>query len=145
VLETSLAIPIVISDPEIVRGACAALLLLTACAGSPPAPPDAQDEQCEGIPPRVCGVDPYPCPCCLSCGLGDGLCFGSPAQQQFGVGECRARPAAAVADGVTLTAFGDVGARIEGSFSASVVEAATNPTTVTLANGTFSVERVAFP
>jgi hypothetical protein len=45
---------------------------------------------------------------------------------------------------VSLTRIGKLGERIEGSFSATVVSS-TSPATLTLSNGTFSVERTAFP
>ena len=81
------------------------LVAIGACGGNGlPAhgdPPDAVADKCsgpgEGIPPPHCGEGP--CSCCVSCGVGRGLCFGSAAQFTFGVGSCIAAPGAG-----TLTA-----------------------------------------
>jgi hypothetical protein len=45
----------------------------------------------------------------------------------------------------TVTMVGDVGGRIVGTFSATIVESAAMPATIQLTNGTFSVTRIAFP
>jgi len=197
------------------------LCLLAACAGSAPTTSgdDADttsEEQClGGLPAPTCGSGP--CLCCVSCGQDEGLCMGLGYHFAFGIGTCRARPAAgtlsvtagatsltatevaAIADAsfeistrtnggvlvfvgpaaisdvtcattasgftyyetggrvyrnrpgsgnactISVTAFGGVGERIEGTFSATLVDDAQPATTLELTNGTFSVERVAYP
>jgi hypothetical protein len=82
--------------------------------------------------------------------LGDGSCATSTYLGEFayyqGALELRNRPALPTRPDctVSLTKVGNVGERIEGSFSATVATSA-GPTTITLSNGTFSVERTAFP
>lgn len=199
------------------------LVAIGACGGnglpSHGDPPDAVADKCsgpgEGIPPPHCGEGP--CSCCVGCGVGQGLCFGTASQFTFGVGSCIAAPgagtltatvggAAFVADHVAavvtgsyvqvsavagnrelvamlpatigtaacaasdyagafayyqdigvefhnrptqprsactvkLTKIGNLGDRIEGSFSVTV----DGNTSLDVGNATFSVERVAFP
>jgi len=88
----------------------------------------------------------------LPANLGDDSCassayLGSFAYYQNGGSEFRNRPVSPARPSctVSLVKIGNVGERIEGSFSAMVLESSTNPTALDLTNGTFSVERVAFP
>ena len=83
--------------------------------------------------------------------LGDGSCtsgayVGSFAYYGDGASEFHNRPTSP-RPGCTVNVgkIGNVGERIEGSFSVTVLESSTTPTTLDLTNGTFSVERVPFP
>jgi hypothetical protein len=84
--------------------------------------------------------------------LGDSSCAadgypGSFAYYQGDATEFHNRPAPPARPGctVSLVTVGNVGERIEGSFSATVLASSLTPTALQLTNGTFSVERVAFP
>ena len=83
--------------------------------------------------------------------LGDASCAsggyaGSFVYSPDGASEFRNRPGSPrPVCTVSLVKVGDVGERIEGSFSASVVESSASPATVELTDGAFSVDRGAFP